>query len=457
MENKIKLALFAVAVIIVMIGLFQFKILGSTATQDQYQTQQVQRGTIISSVSSSGQIASTNNVAVTTQASGVVKEIYVRNGGYIEAGKPIAKITLDQTALQKQAASWASYSSALSQLKTAQQSKLAADAQMWTDQKAVLDAQNNVDFKNNNINNPSTKQAYTDLEKQSIDSALVEARKSFTASETKYKEADAAITSAQAQVNSAWLSYQQLSDTVTAPISGSVTGLTLQVGSVITSSGNNSSSASTASTSQSSTNTSTGSSQKIASVVTNATPSVTVNASEIDAPKTKVGQKATITVDALPGKTFTGKVYSIDTTGSVSSGVTTYPVVINLDFTAPDVFPNMSTTANIITATKDNVLTVPSSAIQTSSGQSTVQVKKNGQVSTVTVETGISSDTQTEIISGLSEGDEVVTSVTSTRSSQSGNSSRSVFSPGTFGIRTGGFGGAGGFGGGNGTNRRIGQ
>jgi hypothetical protein len=61
--------------------------------------------------------------------------------------------------------------------------------------------------------------------------------------------------------------------------------------------------------------------------------------------------------------------------------------------------------------------------------QSAVEVMKDGKISTVQVEIGGSNDTQTEIISGLNEGDEVVTStITPSSTSQSSNSTTSPFS-----------------------------
>jgi len=127
----------------------------------------------------------------------------------------------------------------------------------------------------------------------------------------------------------------------------------------------------------------------------------------------------------------------INTTGSISSGVTTYPAVIQLDDTnSNDILPNMSATADIISEIKDNVLLIPSSAVQTVGSESTVKVLKNGQVTTVSVEVGDSSDSQTEITSGLSEGDTVITSTISTSTTTSGSSS-----PFSGGLRVGGFGG----------------
>jgi multidrug resistance efflux pump len=66
-------------------------------------------------------------------------------------------------------------------------------------------------------------------------------------------------------------------------------------------------------TAGSSTNTS---NQAIASIKTGNSTAVSVNIAEVDAPQVKVGQKATITFDAIANKTFTGKVMGINTTGS---------------------------------------------------------------------------------------------------------------------------------------------
>jgi len=76
-------------------------------------------------------------------------------------------------------------------------------------------------------------------------------------------------------------------------------------------------------------------------------------------------------------------------------------------------------------------LTVPSSAIHTSQGVSYVEVMQNGQPVQVNVETGITSDSETEIVSGLTEGQTVVTATISGSSSGSGSTGSSPFS--TFG------------------------
>jgi multidrug efflux pump subunit AcrA (membrane-fusion protein) len=182
-----------------------------------------------------------------------------------------------------------------------------------------------------------------------------------------------------------------------------------------------------------STTTGSASSQKIASIKTDAPAQISVNLSEIDVIKVAIGDPVTVTLDAFPGKSYTGKVISIDTIGSTSSGVTTYPAVIALDTEAPEILPNMAVAASIITAVKENVLLIPTTAVQSQKNSSTAKVMKRGQVESVPVEVGDSNDNLIEIVSGLNEGDEVVANpaVSSAAQSSSGQT-RSVF---------GGFGG----------------
>jgi macrolide-specific efflux system membrane fusion protein len=164
---------------------------------------------------------------------------------------------------------------------------------------------------------------------------------------------------------------------------------------------------------------------------------VSVNLTEIDIPKVEIGAKATVTFDAFPDKTFTGKVFSINTTGTSNSGVTSYPTTIILDTENPKIYANMSANASIIITSKNDVVYVPSSAIVQQNGATAVRKLINGQLQYLEVELGLATDSGTEIISGLNEGDEVVTAVVTPSSS----SSSSTSSP--FGIRTGGMGGGG--------------
>lgn len=151
----------------------------------------------------------------------------------------------------------------------------------------------------------------------------------------------------------------------------------------------------------------------------------TVTLSEVDVAKIALGDKATLTFNAIPNLTIAGQVVEIDSVGTVSSGVVNYNVQISFDATNDGgVKPGMSVNADIITAVKQNVLMVPNGAIKTQGGISYVQTfatelpaalpGAQGSPSTTPpksqiVTTGITNDTSTEITSGLNAGDIIVT------------------------------------------------
>ncbi len=135
---------------------------------------------------------------------------------------------------------------------------------------------------------------------------------------------------------------------------------------------------------------------------------VTLN--ETDIASVKVGQKATLTFDAISDLTLTGKVERIGTTGTNNSGVVTYDVVVKPDVLDDRVRPGMTVSAAIITRVSSDVLTVPSAAVKTAAdGSASVQVLVNGSPQTRTVQTGASDDASIEVTSGVALGDKVVT------------------------------------------------
>lgn len=159
---------------------------------------------------------------------------------------------------------------------------------------------------------------------------------------------------------------------------------------------------------------------------------------EVDIVNVKVGQPATITFDALPNLSLTGKVSQVDTLGAVSQGVVSYNVQVSLDTLNPEVKPGMSETVSVVTNVRQDVLLVPNIAVVTKNNISTVQVLGSTGVPTPTeVTAGLSNDQMTEIVSGLNEGDEVVT--------QTINKAATTATPSTGigGIRIPGLGGGG--------------
>jgi HlyD family secretion protein len=122
--------------------------------------------------------------------------------------------------------------------------------------------------------------------------------------------------------------------------------------------------------------------------------------------------------------------------------VVTYNVLISVDPTDVQMLPDMTATVAIITASADNVVVVPASAV----ANNTVRVLRNGSPVLVPVVTGISDGINTQIVSGLQPGDQVITGTSSGTSAGSRSSSNgtSIF----------GFGGPGG---GNTNNRGTGS
>jgi len=148
-----------------------------------------------------------------------------------------------------------------------------------------------------------------------------------------------------------------------------------------------------------------------------------ISLNEVDAAKIKIGQKTTLTFDAVSYLTISGEVVEVDSIGTVSSGVVNYTVKINFDTNDSRIKPGMSVSATIITDIKQDVLSISNSAIKSTSNKSFVETfDKKLPPSTTGVQgstsenlpikkevtTGISNDTMTEIISGLNEGDIVV-------------------------------------------------
>lgn len=404
--TKSKLRLGIAAVVIIAAG-WGIKSLTAPKQQTQYQTAPVTRGDLIQSITASGTVTAGNSVDITSNATGVVTQVYVQNGDTVSQGQKIADITLDQDSQAKQAQAWSSYLSAKNSLDAAQ-------AKLNSLQASAFQA--NQKF----INDAVARELTTD------DPTYIEESATWKQAEADYKNQSNVINQSQASLSSAWLSYSQISPTITAPINGTVTGLTLTPGLAITS------------TSQSSTNTS--SNTKYGSVTMDQGGlQAKVNVSEIDAPKITPGQRVTMTLDAFPDKTFSGKVLTIDSNGTISSGVTTYPTSLSFDSAVAHIYPNMAVSATIITDVKYNTLLVPNAAVQTQNDQTTVRILQNGNPVNVPVEVGASNDTQTEILSGLSEGQMVITNVISpTTRARTGQTT----SP--FGGTNRGFGGGGG-------------
>ncbi|KKS36859.1 MAG: Efflux transporter, RND family, MFP subunit [Parcubacteria group bacterium GW2011_GWA2_42_14] len=141
-----------------------------------------------------------------------------------------------------------------------------------------------------------------------------------------------------------------------------------------------------------------------------------ISLNEVDVSKVKAGQKVTITFDAIEGLSITGEVAEIDSVGVIAQGVVTYGVKIELDTEDERVKPSMSVSAAIITEVRQNALIVPNSAVKQQGDTAYVEIYVSDTQTPLkqNVQVGLSNDTSTEILSGLNEGERVVTQTINT-------------------------------------------
>lgn len=406
---NVKVKIVAVLVILILSWFgYSYWNKAKTATPT-YQTGTATLGTMVVAVSGSGTISSANSATVNTSATGVVKKVYVHDNDIVKMGQKLADLTLDLPGQQQASQALSSYQSAKNALTAAQNTAYSLNSSMWVAHEKLM----------------------SDAVARSLapeDPTMIEENSQWLAAEGQYINQQSVMAQQKIAVSASWLSYQQSSPTIVAPIGGTIHGLSIVEGSVISAGAQNSNG--------------TNSSVKVANITTSAQPLVTINLTEVDIPKVKEGDRTTVTATSQPGKTYTGKVMSVNIVGTVSSGVTSYPVIIQLDTDAAELLPNMSVQANIITTTKDNALLVPTSAVTTKNGQTTVRVMQNSQPVVTPVTTGLTSDTETEITSGLSDGDTIVTSAPLTTTTGSAGQTTSIFSALNGGRGAGGGGGA---------------
>jgi RND family efflux transporter MFP subunit len=134
---------------------------------------------------------------------------------------------------------------------------------------------------------------------------------------------------------------------------------------------------------------------------------------EIDITKVSVGQPAIIKVDALPGRDLKGSVRFVSPFGTLQSGVVNFPVEIYMDKeeNTEGLRGGLTATADIITGMRTDVLQVPNRAIKGLAGDYWVDVVIDADTAKTekrTVKTGMQNKKNTEIISGLKEGEKVL-------------------------------------------------
>lgn len=381
-------------------GIYQAFSPEPSTAQAQTRSTPVRRATVTETISAAGTLASSYTGAANFSSAGKVTSIDVKVGDVVSAGQKLATIDSTQASKQLQVA----------------KANLAV-------------AQDSLDSAEDAEDTPATGQN----------------------SQNSTQSAANSVTSAQAKLDQAELDVQTAQETLdnttlVAPGAGTVTAVNGTVGQQ-SSSGSASSSSSQSSTSgsgqgsQGSSNSAASSSSSSSSsgfiTITNMTGLV-VNTSvaEIDVSKVKAGQKATVTLNALPDKPVQATVSSVNLTPTTSGSVVSYGAQLALTDPPDGLRPGQSASVVITVASAENALSVPAAAVTTAGNTNVVTVQENGANVTRQVQVGIRGESTVQITSGLTEGENVVLTATSSTGTTGGNG------------RTGGTGGTGGFPGG---------
>lgn len=345
-----------------------------------YLTESVTRGNLEKTVVASGSVESVNEVDVGAQASGKITKLYVKLGQEIKKGEMIADIdsTTQINTLNTKKAALVSYQAQLKAKKTAYDVALSSYnrlSKLYTQKATSLDSVNTA--------------------KSTLDNAKAE----MEAIEANIKQAEIEVNTAETNVG-----YTK----ITAPMDGTVISVPVSEGQTVNAN------------------------QTTPTIVTIADLSkmkIKPEISEGDITKVKAGQEVSFTIlsdsqtvyhsviDSVddPANTTTSDSSSTSSSTSSSSSSTTSAIYYyaNVLIDNPDrtLRIGMTTENNIKIANAKDVLLISNMAIQKRDGKSVVNILNNkNQPEQREVETGVQNDFQTEIKSGLNEGEKVIVS-----------------------------------------------
>ncbi len=437
----------AVIIVLAIVGALGWRQMNASAanTTVRAQTTTVQRGTLVATVSTAGNVSAPEEAAMAFQSSGRVAKVAVQIGDKVKKDQLLMQ--LDTTDLQLA-------------LKTAQANLVSAqanfDSNQTSTQQALKTAQNNLvsaqasydaALAKNSTNKDQILAAKSALDKAGVAlqsaqaaynavawrpdigmttqaSALQSASSDYNTALANYNITvaginDTALRSAQASLDNAKTALDQAQKNVdtsartaqasldSAKVAVDVAQRNLDkasiyapfdgVVSVVNFSQGDSAGTGTA-----------------VSIVDLSNLQVKVLVAEVDMAKITVGQTADMTLDALQGKTYSAKVIAISPVGTVTQGVVNYPITVAVNNADGAVKPGMTANLAVEVDRRDNVLLLPTRAVRTQGNQKIVTVEYKGQNIQVPVGTGLTNDTQVEITNGLQEGDVVLLNQTTT-------------------------------------------
>jgi HlyD family secretion protein len=446
-KRKWKIWLIVVGVVVLVGGVLA-GVKRSQAGIVEVQTGRVVRQDLTSIVTASGEIKPKTYINIGANAQGVITEILVKEGDRVRRGELLARLESVQPQADVKAQE-ASLSSAEADTAAAQATVRAADENLLSAQATVDVAR--VDLEQARLDYTRGQQLLEDrlIARQEFDTrhtafeakqaALREAQARYQQAKAQRAQAAAQLEATQRRIAQSQALLTRFSDVLRkhntyAPIDGVVTNLPVRVGETVVP-GIQNSAAST-----------------IMTIADMSLITAEVKVDETDIVNVALGQPAEISIDAIPDKTFKGVVTEIGNTAILrSTGLAAsqsaissqeakdFKVVIALTNPPEDIRPGLSATAKITTATRKNVLTVPIQALTVrQKGDLVPEQKSKGAVQAASkpdpaaekakkeevqgifvvsggkavfhkVDTGITGATDIEILSGLKDGDEVIT------------------------------------------------
>jgi HlyD family secretion protein len=344
----------------------------SLGSRTSFRTAPVTKGPVVAAISATGALNAVITVLVGSQVSGNIKELYVDFNSIVKKGQVIARIDPElfqaqvnqakaqvdaaKAALANQEAVVEKTRADLANVKAALAS---ARAQTAKAQVSVVDGKRNVGRQQELRTKELVAQSDLDAAQVQYDSALAQydanvaqehaQAAAVTSAEAQLKVAQAMLDNAKAQVaqNEANLRQSEINlehTVIIAPVDGVVVSRTVDVGQTVAASLQ----APTLFT--------------IAQDLTKM--QVDTNVAEADVGRVTVGQQATFTVDAFPGRTFRGEVVQVRKAAQVLQNVVTYDVVVSAPNNDQALLPTMTANVRIVTDTKEDVLRVPNAALR---------------------------------------------------------------------------------------------
>lgn len=376
LSRKKKILVIAAAVIIV------FIIIPSIANSNKkpsFESAIVKKDDITEVVTETGTIAVSGRVDVQSPTNGVVTEVFVKNGDTVKKGQVLFTVESSATE-QEQRSAYSDYLAAQTALNNANATLNSLQAELFRT--------NQIFVNDRGVDNPS--------KDQKDDPVYIQQNANWLKAEADYKNQQNVIAQAQAKASAAYLSYQATQNaTVKATLAGRISNLAVTAGSGVTA------------------QTLTAAPRPVLTISSQGTTEVIVALSESDIEKVEEGQEAAIEVNAIDDKKYQGIVRRVDDVGTNDAGVIRYNVYIEVVDGDSRVRSGMTVDVDIITKKLVSVLSVPNSAVKPYKGGRAVRVYDKGKKEIVykPVKIGIRGTQRTQILEGIEEGKEVVTSL----------------------------------------------